>query len=89
MKHNTATNYKDINLVNRFEENSDGIINFALILIHLNGKIKLKFMITSKFWSPDPISLSPVCFNARAESEPESVSETLSFSICIMFVFIH
>lgn len=89
MKHNTATNYKDINLVNRFEENPDGIINFALILIHLNGKIKLKFMITSKFWSPDPISPSPVCFNASAESEPGSVSETLSFSICIMFVFIH
>lgn len=44
MQHNTATDYKDINFVNRFEENHGGIIKYTLILIHLNRKIILKFM---------------------------------------------
>lgn len=88
MQHDTATDYKDINFVNRFEENHGGIIKYILILIHLNRKIILKLMVTSTCGSPVPLSPSLVCFNAKVESKLRSVSETLSFTICIMFVSI-
>ena len=83
--HNASINYRDMNFVCRLKDNHADIIRRFLICIHLNGKTLLKYMSTSVL---SPSLYFGVCvFNAKVESK-RSISETLSLTICIMFVFI-